>query len=43
MEYLFTAYTVIWALLSGYIFVLGRRQSQLKKDLQVLKEWNSEQ
>lgn len=39
MNYLFMAYTVIWSLLAGYIFVLGKRQSQLKKDLQVLEEW----
>ncbi|UII55270.1 CcmD family protein [Cytobacillus spongiae] len=43
MEYLYLAYTVIWALIGGYIVVLGKRQHQLKKDLEVLKEWNSEQ
>lgn len=43
MNYLFMAYSVIWALIAGYIFVLGRRQKQLKQEIQQLEEWNSEQ
>ncbi|PLR79459.1 CcmD family protein [Bacillus sp. V3-13] len=42
MEYLFAAYTVIWGLLAGYIFTLGKRQKQLEKELALLEEWNSE-
>ena len=43
MEYLFGAYSVIWGLLAGYIFVLGKRQKDLKKELQLLEDWKSEQ
>ncbi|WP_102274196.1 CcmD family protein [Cytobacillus massiliigabonensis] len=43
MGYLFMAYTVIWALLAGYIFILGKRQTDLKKELKVLEDWKSEQ
>lgn len=42
MEYLFGAYSVIWALIAGYLFVLDKRQKQLKKELAVLDEWNSD-
>ncbi|MFO1444233.1 CcmD family protein [Bacillus sp. Bva_UNVM-123] len=43
MTYLFAAYTVIWGLLAGYIFVLGKRQKDLKKEIQILEDWKSEQ
>ncbi|MDF1506802.1 CcmD family protein [Robertmurraya sp. DFI.2.37] len=43
MNYLFIAYTVTWALIAGYIMVLGKRQMSLKKELKQLEEWNSEQ
>jgi CcmD family protein len=36
------AYSVIWTLIAGYVVVLGRRQKELKKELQLLEEWNSE-
>lgn len=42
MNYLFMAYSVVWSLLAGYIFVLGKRQSDLKKELQVLRDWDTE-
>jgi len=42
MNYLFMAYSVVWSLLAGYIFVLGKRQSDLKKELQVLRDWDAE-
>lgn len=42
MTYLFMAYSVIWTLIAGYVVVLGRRQKELKKELQLLEEWNSE-
>ncbi|WP_083270733.1 CcmD family protein [Bacillus marinisedimentorum] len=42
MTYLFAAYTVIWGLIASYLFLLSRRQNQLKKDMQLLEEWNSE-
>lgn len=43
MSYLFAAYSVIWGLLAGYIFVLGKRQKDLKKELQILEDWKQEQ
>lgn len=36
------AYSVIWTLIAGYVVVLGRRQKALKKELQLLEEWNAE-
>jgi CcmD family protein len=42
MTYLFMAYSVIWTLIAGYVVVLGRRQKDLKKELQLLEEWNTE-
>jgi CcmD family protein len=42
MTYLFMAYSVIWTLIAGYVVVLGKRQKELKKELQLLEEWNSE-
>jgi len=43
MNYLFAAYSVIWGLLAGYIFLLGKRQKDLRKEIQPLEEWKSEQ
>lgn len=42
MNYLFIAYTVTWALIAAYVVILGKRQKQLKKEMQQLEEWNSE-
>jgi CcmD family protein len=42
MTYLFMAYTIIWTLIAGYVVVLGKRQKELKKEIQLLEEWNSE-
>jgi CcmD family protein len=38
MGYLFAAYTVIWAVLFGYVFVLYLRQRRLLRDIELLKE-----
>lgn len=43
MTYLFAAYAVIWGLIASYILVLGKRQKQIKKELQLLEEWKTEQ
>ncbi len=43
MNYLFAAYSVIWGLLAGYIFLLGKRQKDLKREIQLLEDWKSEQ
>lgn len=31
--YLFAAYTIIWAVLFGYLFVINNRQRQLQREL----------
>ena len=36
--FLFAAYTVIWALVFGYVFFLVRKQSSLKRRLDSLEE-----
>ena len=36
--YLFAAYTIVWALVFGYIFLLLNRQKGLRRDLESLKK-----
>jgi CcmD family protein len=36
--YVFAAYSVIWLLVFGYVFVLIRREKALRKELAALKE-----
>ncbi|MFB0559046.1 MAG: CcmD family protein [Dehalococcoidales bacterium] len=36
--YLFAAFTIIWALVFGYVFSLSRRQRQLRREIDSLKE-----
>lgn len=43
MSYLFFSYSIIWVLIATYIVVLGKRQKQLKKEIERLEEWKSEQ
>ncbi|WNF37110.1 CcmD family protein [Bacillaceae bacterium IKA-2] len=38
MTYLFAAYSIIWLLLAGYMFLLGKRQNQIAKQLKFLQE-----
>jgi CcmD family protein len=38
MGYLFAAYTLIWAVVFGYVFVLYLRQRRLLRDIELLKE-----
>lgn len=42
MGYLFVAYSIIWALIAGYIVILGKRQKVLRKEIKQLEDWNSE-
>ncbi|MGD8190460.1 CcmD family protein [Brevibacillus ginsengisoli] len=42
MGYLFAAYSVIWVLLAGYILLIGKRQRQLQKEIEMLEEWNKQ-
>ncbi len=41
LGYLFAAFTVVWVVLFGYILSLLRRQRQLQRDLDSLKERSS--
>ncbi|MGC6588836.1 CcmD family protein [Paenibacillus sp. Dod16] len=38
MYYLFAAYSVVWLLIGGYLFVLGNRQAKLSKELKFLQD-----
>ncbi len=38
MDYLIAAYTIIWVVLSIYIFTLYRNQRRLRRDINSLKE-----
>ena len=38
MNYLFAAYSIIWLAIAGYLFVLGKRQKAIAKQLQFLQE-----
>lgn len=38
LVYLFVAYSLIWILIFGYIYTLGRRMNALKKELEELKK-----
>lgn len=38
LGYLFAAYTIVWAVIFGYIFCLSRRQRQLQREIESLKE-----
>lgn len=36
--YLLAAFAIVWVVLFGYIFILSRRQRQLRQDIDLLKE-----
>ncbi len=36
--YLFAAFTIIWALVFGYVLVLFNRQRRMRRDINSLKE-----
>ncbi len=36
--YLFAAFTIIWALVFGYVFLLFNRQRRLRREIDSLKE-----
>ena len=38
MAYLFGAFFVLWAITFGYLFLLGARQKQLQRQLELLLE-----
>ena len=37
MTYLFAAYSIIWVVIFGYVFSIGRRQSQLEREVETLQ------
>ncbi len=36
--YLLAAFLIMWAGLLGYLFMLGRRQASLRREIELLKE-----
>lgn len=36
--YLFTAFTIVWALVYLYVLILFNRQRRLRRDIELLKE-----
>jgi len=38
MKYLFWAYTITWAIIFGYTLLLGVREKNLTRDLEMLKQ-----
>lgn len=38
MGYLFAAYTFIWAMVFGYVYIIARRQQTLDREIQTLRE-----
>lgn len=36
--YLFIAYMIIWAIISAYLFLMGKKISKLEKDVKNLNE-----
>ncbi len=38
LGYLFAAFTIVWAVIFGYVFSLSRKQRQLRLELDSLKE-----
>lgn len=38
MSYLFAAYSITWLAIAGYIWLIGKRQHDARKELSYLKE-----
>jgi len=38
LSFLFAAYTIIWAVIFGYVFYLYRKQRKLQREIDLLKE-----
>lgn len=36
--YVIAAYAVVWLMLFGYIYLMNRRQNELKRDIAVIKQ-----
>ena len=37
LSYLFAAYSVLWLIIFFYVFILGKKQTDLKKEIEDLK------
>lgn len=37
LPYLFAAYTVLWFIIFSYVFILGKKQKDLKNEIEDLK------
>ncbi len=42
LGYLFAAYVVVWLLLFGYMFSIARKQKQLEREIEMLKDMHRE-
>lgn len=42
MSYLFAAYSIIWLVIAGYIWVLAKRQKDAVKELSQLQEMDND-
>jgi CcmD family protein len=38
LSYLFAAYTIIWAVIFGYLYLIQRKQRRLDREIELLKE-----
>jgi CcmD family protein len=38
LTYLFAAYTIIWAVVFGYVFFMQRKQRRLQRQIDLLQE-----
>ncbi len=38
LDYLVAAYTIIWIAISAYVLIIYRRQKQLRREIDFLKE-----
>jgi CcmD family protein len=43
LSYLFAAYTIIWAVIFGYLYLMQRKQRRLDREIELLKESLSKQ
>jgi len=43
LDYLFATYTVIWAVVFGYVFYLYRKQRKLRREMDSLRDSPSKQ
>lgn len=37
-QYMYAAYSVAWVIIFSYLFILGKKQSKLKKEIEFLKQ-----